>query len=1065
MEIIDHHVRTPEEISIYACDPDRYRSLWSPMLPSFQLRQWFEHLLHERSLVDLFVQKSGNSRSEDFQGPSDVHLYQTTGDRPNIPIAGRSIQREESDLLKVSLWKTKSKAQIYSTLEPLMIDASPGDTHDAVEILVTGSPPAKFRTLFMVFGFFVSNNHDREEGFHEFLDWILENQREMIISTFLDYLVISYKSHAIMRIFIAHLLHNAIKCEEMSLIQSMLSKGADADITIPGQVKNLLDAAVDSGNTAMVGVLLDHGAKFSTDYDLGDFIHEAWEYCEPSSSLDIITMMLEHGVDFDPTTIIWQIMSIFHYSNLGNGDEQSLIAVLQTVLDNGAVLGWCKTYPKSYMLTPLQCAAQLGFCHLLQFLLGAGVGANDFFGDKDMVLEHLDQLVPACECEDGYCDPGCGTSYSADFLSSPLTIAVGMGTKDMVKLLLAADADPSFSFIDAVHAGDKDILQKIICHGLLNLDSLDDLGNRMILYPLQGAAAAGDIDIALDLLEAGANINPPYGTSPLLLAVEKGDIAMVKLLLINGAHVNKISERIYKRTQRAWSYSTPLAVAAALGDLEIVEMLINAGAILEFVNINACGARTAIQAAAEKGNTQMMRYLIDRGANIHAPAAPTAGITVLQGAVSSGDYETILFALEQSGDIYAPSSERYGTSVLGVVIESQNLGLLTVFLERGIDVNMRWNDEDGCWVTPLLLATRLNAHEIISVLLRAGAHINSTGDGSTEWERTPLGVAILNNDISTVQLLLHHGAHLSVLKDRFAISKVQKILRYEKKEEVLEFLLRNGAFSDSHLPGMCPPLQTALFKGDLRFATSLIGHGAKLDYDEDSLHASPLQVALAARAFEEAETLIKLRCNVNAAHSKCYDCLRWSDWSVEQVTIGLVTPLQLAVNHQRSDIVELLLFNGADVNAPASTSRWGRTALQAAVEKGHIQLTRLLLSKGADTNAPAGRDHGVTALQAAAVKGYLRIAQTLLLHGADITAPRSLIGGRTAIEGAAEQGRLDMVKYLLDNYPAEEDIQIEFERAIRRAKEENQWHVLELLRNYNRPPTSSDKGKGKQKAS
>ncbi|KAK5109714.1 hypothetical protein LTR85_002283 [Meristemomyces frigidus] len=94
-------------------------------------------------------------------------------------------------------------------------------------------------------------------------------------------------------------------------------------------------------------------------------------------------------------------------------------------------------------------------------------------------------------------------------------------------------------------------------------------------------------------------------------------------------------------------------------------------------------------------------------------------------------------------------------------------------------------------------------------------------------------------------------------------------------------------------------------------------------------------------------------------------------------------PLSVATKHGSLELVQLLLQNGADVNAPPAEKYW-RTALQAASEKGHFELVHLLLQNGADVNAPPTRDTGRTALQAAPGQGNIELVRLLFSFGARV---------------------------------------------------------------------------------
>lgn len=125
------------------------------------------------------------------------------------------------------------------------------------------------------------------------------------------------------------------------------------------------------------------------------------------------------------------------------------------------------------------------------------------------------------------------------------------------------------------------------------------------------AVSAGHIDTAIALMDAGADVNWVHykGYTPICSAAEKGDKAMVNLLIDRGAFINPEpgSER-FKRS------GTPLIFAAEMGQLEMVRFLHEEyGAELESTDEYG---HTALATALMKNHLPVASYLIMKGARV-----------------------------------------------------------------------------------------------------------------------------------------------------------------------------------------------------------------------------------------------------------------------------------------------------------------------------------------------------------------------------------------------------------------------------------------------------------------
>ncbi|KAF7331411.1 Ankyrin repeat domain-containing protein 50 [Mycena kentingensis (nom. inval.)] len=132
--------------------------------------------------------------------------------------------------------------------------------------------------------------------------------------------------------------------------------------------------------------------------------------------------------------------------------------------------------------------------------------------------------------------------------------------------------------------------------------------------PLHAAAAAGHLDIARQLLDAGADCSRTCDMQyeddmqPLHLAVRRDDLAMVTLLLERGAPVNDI--------YGCESMSCALPDAVSRGNIEIVRALLAHGADTERPGYYG----SALGHAIRRRDVALIRLLLEEG---HADADAT----------------------------------------------------------------------------------------------------------------------------------------------------------------------------------------------------------------------------------------------------------------------------------------------------------------------------------------------------------------------------------------------------------------------------------------------------------
>jgi ankyrin repeat protein len=259
--------------------------------------------------------------------------------------------------------------------------------------------------------------------------------------------------------------------------------------------------------------------------------------------------------------------------------------------------------------SPLDDAVWQGSLDAIAILLAHGARLNEpdtqtgatpiseaaFLG-RSAVVRYLLQFHPDLEIHDkrGY---------------SPLDNAIRMRKEDSALLLLDAEPKeqqtPQFFARIMAAAIPKDesvLVETLLRHGAL-ANGLLASGSA----PLEVAASAGAIKVVRVLLENSAdpNLGGRNGATPLEDASLKGFESIVSMLLDHGALVNRVN---------SGSGTTALYAAASFGKSEVVKLLLNRGA-----NPSLCGSnhKSPYQASEENGYGEVATLIRNHGGAVN----------------------------------------------------------------------------------------------------------------------------------------------------------------------------------------------------------------------------------------------------------------------------------------------------------------------------------------------------------------------------------------------------------------------------------------------------------------
>jgi ankyrin repeat protein len=439
-------------------------------------------------------------------------------------------------------------------------------------------------------------------------------------------------------------------------------------------------------------------------------------------------------------------------------------------------------------------------------------------------------------------------------------------------MVLVAAAAPKSDVADAAMRGDKGAIQTLVQQKAdVNAQQIDGTS------ALHWAVQANDLQLTDLLLRNGAKASAANkaGATPLLLATQNGNAAMIERLLAGGADPNAPMTK---------TGDTALMMAARTGKTDAVKALLDHGA-----KINAAetwGGTTALMWAVSERHPDVAKMLIERGADVNAksyfvpsasgrgfegttPIAPkpnqeieefAAGmLTPLMFAARENDLESAKLLAKAGADLNARGGD--GKDALSLAFFDGSYDVADFLIDSHANVNQK----DAQRFTPLFWAVDRRNMEtapnfpwmvtrdpfpLIRKLLDAGADpnaaINSTPrarmrEGSPRLVyATAIMRAAFSGDIELVKLLLDHGADPQIISsDRETtlmaacgtgfINGYHRARPPAERLAVVKLLVEKGADVNAADGYGITPLMVASNLGDLEVVKYLVSKGADLN--------------------------------------------------------------------------------------------------------------------------------------------------------------------------------------------------------------------------------------------
>ncbi|MEM6716310.1 MAG: ankyrin repeat domain-containing protein [Cyanobacteria bacterium P01_D01_bin.6] len=372
-------------------------------------------------------------------------------------------------------------------------------------------------------------------------------------------------------------------CRQTRYLRQYLAGGGNPSVHI--NLDPLLTCALKAENSEGAALLIAHGADVDpsirrVDGDTRDDYAPLIAAIE-NGDVEITTQILEGGVnpqDFmGETTPLSQLLK--------DRDQRNVVPLMTLLLEHGAEpssddYAAAMKHASATAIAPV--LVEFGVDPELLLHRGALMHQNpmvmaDFFLQQGIAPQRLLEAVslysPNIDLIDKLLEAE-AVPEDPERLGHFLHAAIEENRLDLVQRFIAEGADVNFvnigeltplhqSLIGLANDARAEIAPELV--DLLLQQGADPNATSGLGTPLHQLASHGEIDIARQLIEAGANVNhiAAEGQTALHIAAKRGHVSFVELLLAAGADPNQENDEAHK----------PLHEASQRSNIEVIKIL------------------------------------------------------------------------------------------------------------------------------------------------------------------------------------------------------------------------------------------------------------------------------------------------------------------------------------------------------------------------------------------------------------------------------------------------------------------------------------------------------------
>lgn len=453
----------------------------------------------------------------------------------------------------------------------------------------------------------------------------------------------------------------------------------------------------------------------------------------------------------------------------------------------------------------------------------------------------------------------------------------------------------------------------------------------------------------LELLKPNCSSTVSTNEGQLINAIANNSIERVKQLLDAGANPDAVVNG-----------NAPLMLAAKIGNIDTVKMLIGQGASIDNNALNS-ERRTPLMVAINSDNAEVVGFLLAEGASV--TRRDYKGLTAQEHAVNtdrrlSGErYE--LMVLARLNPNFAGKPKQHARTQRTAVEQANHLDALYLqltqaandcYVQRLATLLQEENDYDNPeFVAGKALSTHVRKPDC-SAALTTYIKTKDTYKAALDSRFSAASSAC---DQKTVDGLMRRNPELDIMSSNRLHSHFDRAM-FSGCSNLVSFFIRDQNLRNQ-LDGsvLMSAIRKAPQNKQIELVGTLIEAGVDVNYRDD-IGETPLALAISLEQPVVAKYLVDAGADVNAK------------------TMSDSFPLIEASKKGFNYLASQLIMQGADINQQDSL---GRTALVAAVATGRRRLVDTLLRAGSH---PMHKDHdGISAVMLAESRNFKQIYSQL----------------------------------------------------------------------------------------